>query len=589
MLDARIYRTGLIAVLVAVILLAFSLKGQPGAVGTTLAPDAFNGQNAYSTMNALAATYPRRPAGSSADRQIASDVAQQLGKNGFAVSTDTFRGVTVAGPRTLENVVGVRAGLSSGSIVVVAHRDSLSVPGTADLSGTAVLLELARVLSGETQHRTIVLASTSGSAGAAGATELARSLGQPVDAVIALGDLAGARVREPVLVPWSNAEVVAPPMLRNTVAAALQAQAAMPPGHTSLLSQFAHLALPIAASEQGQFGARGDPAVLLSVSGERAPGGEPIDSAQITALGRTVLQTVGALDGGPPVPAPTAYLLYGGKVVPLWAVRLLVLALILPVLMATIDAAARARRRGHWLWRWVIWVLSGALPFALAAVLVLALRVVGLIDADPPGPVGVGAVPLHAGAIVALVLVALSIALGFVGRRALMRRIAGSDRRSDAMGPLNPGAAAAVLLVLCVVTLAIWLTNPFAALLLVPALHLWVWVVAPDIRLPIPVRAVLVLGGLVAPGLVALYFVSALGLGPGSAVWRAVLLLAGGDVSLLSAIEWSVVLACVLSVVLIAVRAARETRPEEVPITVRGPVSYAGPGSLGGTGSAIRR
>ena len=36
-----------------------------------------------------------------------------------------------------------------------------------------------------------------------------------------------------------------------------------------------------------------------------------------------------------------------GKLVPLWAVRLLVLALILPVAATTLDAAARTRRRGH--------------------------------------------------------------------------------------------------------------------------------------------------------------------------------------------------------------------------------------------------
>ena len=88
------------------------------------------------------------------------------------------------------------------------------------------LLELARVLAGETQHRTIVLASTSGSAGAAGAAELARTLPGPIDAVIVLGDLAASSVHQPIIVPWSDGQPVAPPMLRNTVAAALASQAA---------------------------------------------------------------------------------------------------------------------------------------------------------------------------------------------------------------------------------------------------------------------------------------------------------------------------------------------------------------------------
>jgi hypothetical protein len=68
-----------------------------------------------------------------------------------------------------------------------------------------------------------------------------------------------------------------------------------------------------------------------------------------------------------------------------------------------------------------------------------------------------------------------------------------------------------------------------------------------------------------------------------------VLLLAGGGAGVVTALEWSVVLGCTFSVVAIAVQAAREPRPEEAPVTIRGPVTYAGPGSLGGTESALRR
>ena len=75
--------------------------------------------------------------------------------------------------------------------MVVSHRDGT---GVADMSGTAVMLGLAQALSAETLHRSVMLVSISGQVGAAGATELARSLaGQSVDAVIVLGDLAGAR------------------------------------------------------------------------------------------------------------------------------------------------------------------------------------------------------------------------------------------------------------------------------------------------------------------------------------------------------------------------------------------------------------
>jgi hypothetical protein len=82
-----------------------------------------------------------------------------------------------------------------------------------------------------------------------------------------------------------------------------------------------------------------------------------------------------------------------------------------------------------------------------------------------------------------------------------------------------------------------------------------------------------------------------LGLGAAPAAWNAVLMLAGGSVSVMSAIEWSVVAGCVVSLAVMIVRIARQPRPdpEDVPITVRGPITYAGPGSLGGTRSALRR
>jgi hypothetical protein len=594
MLDPRIYRSGFAIVALALVVLAFSLQDQPGPLGTTLPPDVFNGQNAYESMVSLAASDPLRRPGSEGDDALATQVANSLAHDGFTVSTNTFTGRTVDGSRTLENVTAIRPGISNGSIVVIAHRDALGSPAIADLSGTAALIELARDLAGETLNHTVVLASTSGSAGTAGAIRLASTLGGRIDAVIVLGDLAGSHVREPVVVPWSDGQQVAPPMLRNTVAAALGAQAGLRPGATSMAGQFVHLAFPLTISEQGPFGARGEPAVLLSLSGERGPAADaPVQGPdQITALGRTVLQTISALDGGPAVAAPSSYVLLAGKVVPGWAIELFVLALIVPVLLATVDGLARARRRGHVLWRWVIWVLAGALPFALAALVILGARLTGAIGAAPAGPVGAGAVPLHGAGIAVLAVAGCVLLLSFALLRPLVIRLAGGGQARSAHHagePPSEGAGAAVLLVMCLVTIAIWFANPFAAALVVPALHLWMWVVTPQVRLRPLVVLALFLAGLAPPALVVLYYSLTLGFGPLGVAWNAVLLLAGGEVGILAALEWSVVFGCVASVALIALRAARRDRPEQAPVTVRGPITYAGPGSLGGTESALRR
>jgi Peptidase family M28 len=626
MLDPRIYRTGLMVVVVAVIVVAFSLGNQAAPLTASLVPDAFDGQNAYNTMENLAGQYRNRPPGSYGDNQVADYVASSLKQDGFLTGRTVFTAQTVDGPRTVQTVTGTLAGSTPGTIVVVAHRDSTRTNRSgspAELSGTAVLLELARDLAAQTQQRTVVLASTSASVGAAGAQELARTLPGQIDAVIVLGDMTGVEVRSPVVVPWSDSQLVAPPLLRNTVASAISEQTNVDPTSESLGGQFLHLAFPLAATEQRPFADSGEPAVLVSTSGARLPApGEPTSQGQITGFGRAILETVTALGAGPNLPGPSSYLSMHGELIPAWAVRLLVLALIVPVLLATIDGLARARRRGYRVARWVVWVLAACIPFALAALAVIALRVTGVIEGAPPGPVGGDAITLTGRAVAILAGLACVIVAAFALRWALGRRVwspqpaaASADADADADvapaingerangrarrnrggrapisdDPASPGAAAAFLLVMCVVTLVIWVENPFAAALIVPALHAWMWIVAPEQRLRTPWAVLLFLIGLIPGALAAYYYAAVLGLGPATGAWNAVLMLAGGDVSLVAALEWSVVLGCVVSLALMIVRIARQPRPVDAPVTTRGPITYAGPGSLGATGSALRR
>jgi hypothetical protein len=271
MLDPRIYRTGLIIAALALVVLAFSLKDQQAALNPTLAPAAFNGENVTAQIAKIAAADPSRRPGSNGDQALAVTVRNTLDNYGFAPTVDTFMGRTVDGTVPLENVVGVRPGTENGSIVIVAPRDALGSPANAALSGTATLMELARNLEGETLHRSVVLASTSGTQGTAGTIRLAATVAGPVDAVLVLGDVASAHVRQPVILPWSTRQAVAPTALRNTVASALRAQTSLSDSFTGLGGQFAHLAFPFTLGQQAPFGANGIPAVELSLSGAQGP------------------------------------------------------------------------------------------------------------------------------------------------------------------------------------------------------------------------------------------------------------------------------------------------------------------------------
>lgn len=598
MLDPRIYRTGLAVVVLALLVLAFSLGDQQTALNSTLAPDAFNGQNVYNETGLLAQRYPQPAPGSAADASLAAAVLKSFNvygkQGGYQVSTDSFTGQTADGARNLENIVAVRPGsVPSGSIVVVAHRDARGSPDKATMSGTATLLELARDLAGETLHRTIVLASTTGAQGTAGALRLAQTVAGPIDAVIVLGDLASARLQQPIVVPWSTSVNVAPPALRNTIGGELRAEAQLGPTGTSLFGQFLHIAFPLTLSEQAPFGDLGVPAVLVSLSGERGPvPGAPLAGVdQLNTVGRGVLATISALDSGPAIPSASPYLLLDGKVVPGWAISLFVLALIVPVLLTTIDGVARARRRGHRMWRWLALTLAAGLPFVLAAGVLLLARVIGMLPIAPAAPTGPGAVPASGGgwaALVVAVLVAIAAAVlvRLVGVRFALPR---ARVRGPGQDTAAEGAFAGVLALACVVCVLLWLANPYAALLVVPGLHLWLLALSPDLRLRLPLRALLLVLGLLPLIAVPVYYAHTFGYSPLGFVWMVTLLIAGHAIGPAALLLWSLYAGCVLAAIGVMVALARQPRPEQQPVTVRGPVGYAGPGSLGGTESALRR
>ena len=91
--------------------------------------------------------------------------------------------------------------------------------------------------------------------------------------------------------------------------------------------------------------------------------------------------------------------------------------------------------------------------------------------------------------------------------------------------------------------------------------------------------------------LVAVHFGFALDLGPLELAWGAALAAAAGA-GLWSTLLLAGVLAALAGVVRVLFarrRLAREAARRARPIQTRGPLSYAGPGSLGGTESALRR
>src|ERR687889_225368 len=127
----------------------------------------------------------------------------------------------------------------------------------------------------------------------------------------------------------------------------------------------------------------------------------------------------------------------------------------------------------------------------------------------------------------------------------------------------------AVGVLACALALAAWVLNPFAAALLLPAVHLWLF--AAGGWRGRPALAALA-AGLLAPALVAVYYAVALGLGPGGLAWGAVLSATAGD-GLGTTILLAGLIACVAGLVRVVV--ARRKEPVQRgadQIRTRGPL-----------------
>jgi hypothetical protein len=295
------------------------------------------------------------------------------------------------------------------------------------------------------------------------------------------------------------------------------------------------------------------------------------------AFGRSVLRAVDAIDAARPgFDRQTRGLVTLRNVLPDWSVRLVIGSLLLPALLAAIDGLARARRRRVATLPGIVWLAVAALPVLVAWLVLWALGATGLFAA-PDGPVLPDRFPVDTSAVVTMAAAALAAALAWWLARVLSRRA-----RADAVA----GLPMAVGVLMCGLSVVAWLLNPFAAALLLGAAHLWLFAAAGWRG-----RAALLAlaAGLLAPAFVAVYYAIALGLGPGGLAWGAVLAATSG-----AGLGSMLLLAGLVGGLagLVRVMVARRGEPREpgaAQIRTRGPLTYAGPGSLGGTESALRR
>lgn len=584
MFDPRIYRAALLPAVAAFVVLMFSLEPVPSVLQAPVTTPTFDGAEASRTARAIVQLAPERQPGSTGDLAAADLVRERFSAiEGGEVSVQDFDSSFEGEDVTLRNVILTLPGASQQTILIVAHRDSAEGPGAAtSASATAQLVTLADALGGTRHERTIVLASTDGgSEGALGARKLIENLPRPeeIDEALVISQ-PGVRGPEPPFAIASGAGAESPsPQLVQTARAGASSQFEQRDPSPGPWIGLSRLAIPVGLGEQAALRSEGVEALAISAAGERqipATEDDVVSPATMSAAGATMLDLVLTLDESerPPGDGPGDYVRLGDNLIPGWTLSLLAITLVLPALLAAADtwmrdlrADWRTRRTGFWAAERILVPIAGLL-------LAYGLGLIGLIP-DPPFPYDPGLHPAGIEAPIAFVAIAGAFALAGLLIRPLRTPLDAEPHTLAAAAGLLTGVA----------VLGIWLLNPFLALLLAPAAHVWLLparAAGPPRGALIGLAAVLSL----APAVAAFLTVSAqLDLGA-SAPWHLLLWIVDGEIGLGMCLLWCAMVGGLIACVSSA--SARSSLARVQTPSVLGPGAHAGPGALGATPSALR-
>ncbi|HLX20811.1 MAG TPA: M28 family peptidase [Gaiellaceae bacterium] len=516
--NGRLYRGTWLLVGLPLLVLAFSVA-RPAALQPPNLPPAFDRADAQALASQLALGYPNRSPGTGPAHAAARWFTRQLSPYGYDVRQEHFSvAVPGRGRLRLVNLVAQKRGLSHKTIVILAHRDDTGTGDGADdnASGTAALIELARAYAPAggaaklTLPYSLLFLSTDGATeGAAGAAAFAAHSPerQDVIAVVDLDAIAGRGL--PRLILTGDTARSPASGLVETVRAQLAAQTGAEPQRASALRQLVDLGFPFSAYEQAPFVARGIPAVTVTTSPDRPQEGigdvpTALDGARLGQIGRATQNVVDALEQGIALsPGPSSYVYLGSRIVRGWAIEIVLVAMLLPFLVATVDLFARCRRRHipiapalrSYRSRLAFWAFCGGI-FALF----------GVSGAWPGGssrPPALNDVHWPAAALIGVAILA-GLAWIVVRHRLIPRR--------EILAEEELAGHAGALLALAVVAILVVATNPFALIFVLPSLHLWLWL--PQVRgRHLLLRAAVLLLGFAGPALLVWSFAGRYGLG----------------------------------------------------------------------------
>src|SRR5262245_8588297 len=561
MIDLRLYRYALLAVPVVALIAMFSLQDVPRDLPSGIPPDAFDPGSSVPLAKELASAAPYPTPGSVADEKMAERVKGNFSAiDGATVAEQRFDGSFNGHDVHLRNVIATLPGESHRQIALIAPRDVAQGSGaTTSAAATAALLEIADSFSGTAHQKTLVFVSSDGaSIGALGAKRFIRDYSDRglLDAAIVLSQPALSNPTAPLVIPWSTGPESTASQLSETADSITSKELGAPAGDEGPVGDLLRLALPAGLGEQGPLIEAGLPAVRLSADGELPvePGRDVPDSFDndtFARFGRTALSLVLTLDGssGPLEHGPKGYIGLAGNLMPGWTLALLALSLLLPVGLAAGSGLTSAAHHPVEAIRGAVWTLLRALPFLASLLVILFTALVGMLPSPEfpfdPRIEGLG----RGGTVAVLLAVVFYCVIAF-----FLRPLRPPPARAVAT------AAPAALLIACLVSLGIWIVNPYLALLVSIGLQAWVLAAARLAPGRLPATGFVLLGLVPA---VVLFADLAGRFDAGVGVWHdLVLMIADGQISAVLAVLLCLLAGTGVAIVALAGRGPGRSTPE---------------------------
>jgi hypothetical protein len=237
----------------------------------------FDTAQALDTAQQINSKHPNRSLGSIESRQSSGFVIQRLEGLGYKVSFTHFDAKIAGRTQVGRNIFAFKQGATDETLAVIAHYDTAAntALGTIDSgAGIGVLIELARIFSSATLHRSLLIIASDGREwGMLGARDIAQTYPQRerLVAVLSLEGLSTGEISGFSLDTAGQIGGSTPAWLRQ-LAFDVVAQLGLPVASPSGVRELLDKALVLSAADEGPFLNAGIPAINLDAkSSEQTP------------------------------------------------------------------------------------------------------------------------------------------------------------------------------------------------------------------------------------------------------------------------------------------------------------------------------